>query len=211
MARVILIDDHLIVRQGVRSVVESVGDNAVVAEFSDGAVFLRSRELLPSFDLLFLDSEMPHSDGLWVLFQLSRWNPPPPAILLSNDGNRLHALEALAAGARGYLTKDSDARSFQDAIRTVLDGGLYFESSGRTNFLSDTVRRTAGEGQESDDTRLTSFEWVLLSRIRAGCTSREIMEEFSITAEQVDAYRTVINEKLSRVAALVAGVGGSTG
>src|SRR5258706_6700124 len=124
MIRLLVVDDHPIVRQGVRQILGEASDFAVIDEASNAADAL-TKARGEGWDAILLDLSMPGSDGLEVLKQLRREHPHLPILILSTHPEDQFALRAIRAGASGYLTKDSAPDQLEAAIRRVVGGGLY--------------------------------------------------------------------------------------
>lgn len=215
MIDVVLVDDHLFVRAGIRRILEKTSDIRVVAEFSDGLQFLRTGPDPGPYDVVLLDTTMPNADGVKLFLQTRSWRDPPQVILMSNDAGRERALEALAAGAQGFITKDADADRVVAAIRSVYAGGLYFTSSGSGSLMSDTVASSPGhvspdadpDDRAGDTVRLhlSPAEMLILSGVRSGATSADLAADLDVNTGRVVALRRQVTRKLLHFARMVSG------
>jgi DNA-binding NarL/FixJ family response regulator len=192
--RVLVADDHTIVRSGIRHVLESEPGFTVVAEASTGgeAVELAS-SLHP--DVVVLDISMPGESGLRVAAELRRRVPETHVLILSMHDNTEYVLESLRAGAHGYLLKDTAATELRDAIRAVRRGESFFSPviAGR---LSAVVRGDAAESSAGALGQLTARERQVLVGVAQGHTNREIATQLGISHRTVETHRESLMRKL---------------
>jgi DNA-binding NarL/FixJ family response regulator len=171
--RVVLVDDQTLVRRGIRSLLELAGDIDIVAEAADGeegvATILRERP-----DVVLLDVRMPKKDGLEVLRELQGATALPPTILLTTFDDDDALLEAVKAGARGYLLKDVSLEQLTDAIRSVAGGGTMIRPALTERVLRglEHVRRDFDALDPPDP--LTKREVEILRLMAGGYSNREI-------------------------------------
>lgn len=192
--RVLVADDHAIVREGIRTVLVAAPDIEVVGEAADGSETVRLvSETRP--DVAILDISMPGGSGLDVARQLRDLGPGGPRILmLSVYDDAEYVLEAVRAGANGYLRKDSSPRELRDAVRAVAGGGEYFSPTvaGRLSAaLRDGAERAAGPLE-----RLTDREREVLVHVTSGRTSKEIASRLGISHRTVESHRENLMKKL---------------
>jgi DNA-binding NarL/FixJ family response regulator len=191
--RVLVADDHTIVRTGIRHVLEGEPGFDVVGEASSGPeAFALAAELKP--DVVVLDISMPAESGLQVAARLSTVTSPPRVLILSMHDNPEYVLESVRAGAHGYLLKDTAATELRSAIRAVCQGESYF-SPPIASRLSAAVRgehesRTSMLGQ------LTGREREVLERVARGRTNKEIGAELGISYRTVETHRESLMKKL---------------
>jgi DNA-binding NarL/FixJ family response regulator len=191
--RVLVADDHTIVRTGIRHVLEGEPGFDVVGEASSGPeAFALAAELKP--DVVVLDISMPAESGLQVAARLSTVTSPPRVLILSMHDNPEYVLESVRAGAHGYLLKDTAATELRSAIRAVCQGESYF-SPPIASRLSAAVRgehesRTSMLGQ------LTVSEREVLERVARGRTNKEIGAELGISYRTVETHRESLMKKL---------------
>jgi two-component system invasion response regulator UvrY len=192
MVKVLLADDHSIVRAGLRRLIEESGDMTVVAEAADGREALRAVEnALP--DVAVIDLSMPGLDGLEVISRLHADYPALPLLVLTMHEEGQYVVRAIEAGAMGYITKQSAPEQLVNAIRKVI-GGSRFLTDEAAEALALRVARGAG-GQNLLDT-LSMRELQVLRRLAMGATNREIASIYGISIKTVDTYRFRILKKL---------------
>lgn len=193
MIRVLLADDHSIVRAGLCRIVEESGDMAVVAEAADGKnAILKARDTNP--DVAVIDISMPEFDGLEVTARLRDEKPELPVIILTMHEEEQYVVRAIEAGAMGYITKKSAPEKLVNAIRKVLAGQRYL-SPEATESLALRVARGA-KGQSPLDS-LSNRELQVLKRLAQGNTNREIAAVYNISIKTVDTYRLRLLKKLN--------------
>lgn len=193
MIRVLLADDHGIVRAGLRRLVEESGDMEVVAEAADGNEAIRLiRERHP--DVAVIDLSMPHVDGLEVITRIHPEYPALPIIVLTMHAENQYVVRAIEAGAMGYITKQSAPEQLVTAIRKVLGGSRYLTDDA-TESLALRVSRGSRGGTGLDD--LSTRELQVLRRLALGHTNREIAEAYNISIKTVDTYRFRLLKKLN--------------
>ncbi|HEX9730180.1 MAG TPA: response regulator transcription factor [Gemmatimonadales bacterium] len=194
--RVVIADDHAIVREGIRSVLEQTEDITVVAEASGGAEALAAVvEHRP--DVVILDISMPDQSGLAVARRLQTTMPDTRVLVLSVYDNTEYVLEAVRAGAGGYLLKDSAPGDLRSAIRAVSAGETFF-SPVVTERLGTALREEEDRGRDTDRLgRLTSRERDVLLLIAAGRTNKEAAAELGISHRTVESHRENLMKKLS--------------
>jgi two-component system invasion response regulator UvrY len=192
MIKVLLADDHSIVRAGLRRLVEESEDIAVVAEAADGREAIKKvHKTRP--DVAIVDISMPDMDGLEVISQLRSIYPTLPIIILTMYEEEQYVVRAIEAGARGYLTKRSAPEQLVKAIRRVYAGYRYLTDEA-SELLALRVARGAG-GRSLLDI-LSMRELQVLRRLALGHTNREIAESYHISIKTVDTYRSRLLKKL---------------
>ncbi len=193
MIRVLLADDHSIVRAGLRHIVEDAGDMSVVAEAADGQEAIqRAQETLP--DVAVIDISMPGMDGLEVINQLQCYFPKLPIIVLSMHEEEQYVVRAISAGAKGYISKRSAPEKLVIAIRKVHAGGRYL-SNGAADSLALHLS-TGGQSRSPLDT-LSNREIQVLRHLALGHTVREIAESYNLSPNTVHTYRLRLLKKLN--------------
>jgi DNA-binding NarL/FixJ family response regulator len=192
--RVLVADDHAIVRTGIRHVLESEPGFVVVAEASTGPEALELAESLRP-DVAVLDITMPGISGLHVAAQLRERTPETQVLILSMHDNTEYVLESLRAGVHGYLLKDTAATELRGAIRAVRRGESFFSPpiAGR---LSAVLRGEASTSASDALAQLTSRERQVLLGIAQGHTNREIGAQLGISPRTVESHRENLMRKL---------------
>lgn len=192
MIRILLADDHSIVRDGLRRIVEESGGIEVVAETADGreAIAL-AREHQP--DVAVIDISMPGLDGLEVTSQLSHYLPALPVLILTMHEEDQYVVRAIRAGAKGYITKQSAPEQLVNAIRRLKEGGRYLTDAAAESLA---LRVAKGTRAASPLDSLSQRELQVLRRLAMGHTNREIASAYGISIKTVDTYRFRLLKKL---------------
>jgi DNA-binding NarL/FixJ family response regulator len=190
--RVLVADDHAIVRTGIRHVLENEPGFEVVGETASGPDTLRLAASLKP-DVVVLDISMPGESGLAIVRQLLANEHPPRVLMLSMHHNSEYVLESVRAGAHGYLLKDTAATELRAAIRAVRQGESYF-SPPVASSLSAAVRGELEAGRQLE--QLTSREREVLQGIASGQTNKEIAAGLGISHRTVETHRESLMKKL---------------
>ena len=196
--RVVLVDDHAILRDGVRALLQATPDIQVVGEAGDGneavAVARRSAP-----HVVVLDLDMPRADGATATVALSRLDPAPKVLILSMHEEDERVVPLLENGARGYLSKDCAHQDLVDAIRVVAAGN-YFVRPAVARILAANVISKRQEATVDADRRqldlLSVRERSVLQRVAQGYSGVEIARMLAITPKTIDTYKNRIGEKL---------------
>lgn len=193
--RILLADDHGVVRKGLKSLLESEGDLTVVGEASDGrqAVDLAA-ELDP--DLVVMDIAMPRLNGLDATSQIVKRRPQTAVVILSMHSDDEYLVRALTAGARGYLLKDSADSDLVSAVRVVLAGKPYFSPGIAQTLLEDYLRQLQQRGLSDSYELLTDREREVLHLLAEGKTNKEIATLLDLSVYTVETHRTRLMQKL---------------
>ena len=193
-ARVLLAEDHTMVRSGVRALLEGAR-LAVVGEAADGREAIRlAASLRP--DLIVLDVAMPLMNGIEAAREIRASDGKVGIIVLSMHGDRAYVTEALRAGASGYVLKSAAFSELLKAVDEVLAGRLYLAPSVSKTALDDYVRRVRDEVAPREIERLSARERQVLQLIAESKTSAEIGEVLHISPHTVDTHRRKLMEKL---------------
>ena len=190
--KILLVDDHAIMRDGIKALLSIHDDLEVVGEASEGREAIElARELNP--DVVVMDISMPGMDGLEVTHRLTRRNPKMKVIILTQHDNKEYILSTIKVGAAGYIPKKALGSDLVSAIRTVRSGDSFlYPSAARA--LIDDYRKQAEQPDIYES--LTEREREILKLIAEGRTSREIAETLYISQKTVQGHRTKIMEKL---------------
>ena len=193
MIRVLVVDDHAILRDGIRSILESQEDIVVVGEASDGAEALEYvSTLLP--DLVLMDISMPKTNGLEATRLIKERFPEVKVLILTQHDNREYIAPALGAGASGYVLKRSGRREMLNALRQVYEQGTFLTSS-ITQEVFQEYSQTGQNGKESEHL-LTDRERQVLQLVVEGKSNKEIAMVLGISPKTVSVHRTNIMSKL---------------
>ncbi len=194
--RILLADDHGVVRKGLRFLLESEPDLEVVGEASDGrqAVDLAA-ELQP--DVIVMDIAMPRLNGIDATSQIIKQNPNAGVIMLSMYSDEEYLVRTLTAGAKGYLLKDSAETDLVRAVRSVSTGKPFFSPAIAKTLLEDYVRRLQQRGLADSYDLLSDREKEVLQLLAEGRTNKEVATLLNLSTYTVDTHRTHIMQKLN--------------
>ena len=193
--RILLGDDHGIVRRGMRALLETEADMSVVGEAADGLEVLRlCDELHP--DVLVLDIAMPRLNGIDVAERAVKHNPALKVLFLSMYADESYVLRALSAGAKGYLLKDATEQDLVPALRTVSQGRPFFSSAISAMLLTDYMRHLQQRGQEDSYRLLTDREKEVLQLLAEGRTNKEVAALLDGGVSTVETHRANLMQKL---------------
>jgi len=192
---VVLVDDHQMVREGLRLLLRSAPDVVIVAEAANGenAVHLAER-FGPK--VLVLDLDMPGMDGISALRELQRVTPAVRVLILTMHAEDERLVELLEIGACGYLTKDAASRDLLEAIRVVATGEIYVQPAAARTLASAVVPRRAAETMRGRYRMLSDREQTILRMVAEGYSGVEIARDLGISCKTVDAYKHRIEDKL---------------
>ena len=191
--RILLVDDHRILREGIRSILEEHEDILVVGEAEDGRTAVKLTEVLKP-DIVLMDIGMPLLNGLEATRQIKRDHPNTKVLILTVHDNEEYIRQLLAAGAMGYILKYAAATELLAAIRTVYKGESVL-SPAITQLVIEDYLRWADIKQDDPD-RLTPREREVLQLIAEGYTNKEIGEILKISEKTVKAHRSNLMQKL---------------
>ncbi len=187
--RILLADDHALVRDGMKTLLKDVSDFYVVGEASDGMeVIKKTEELTP--DIVTLDISMPGMNGLDTIEVLHRRFPKTKILVLTMHENEEYAYQVFKSGAGGYLLKNSDKKDLITAIRTVQKGDRYFSRS------VSAVTEKDYDAEKKSSIPLTRREKEILRLIVDGMTNQEIADKLFISPRTVDTHRSNLMQKL---------------
>jgi DNA-binding NarL/FixJ family response regulator len=192
MIRVLIVDDHAIVREGIKRLLESTDDILVVGEAATGEELL-ARVLEGSFDVALLDIQMPGIGGIEALREIGRIDRQIAVLVFSMHAEEVYAVRALREGAAGYLSKSAPPSRVLEAIRTVASGQRFIAPDVAQALASYIVRDSARPSHEA----LSQREFEVFRRIAAGRTMTEIASELALSVKTVSTYRTRVLEKLA--------------
>lgn len=191
MIKILIADDHAIVRRGLKQILTETADMVVAGEAQNGQELLEKMRS-DQWDVVVLDISMPGRGGLDILKQLKSERPKLPVLMLTIHPEDQYAVRVLRAGASGYLTKESAPDHLVEAIRKVARGGKYISPhlAERLAFSLESIsERPLHEA-------LSDREFQVLRLIASGKTVKEIGEELSLSVKTISTYRTRILEKM---------------
>jgi DNA-binding NarL/FixJ family response regulator len=193
VTRILIADDHSIVRSGLKKVLDAKPDMEVVAEADDGHEAVE-KALKEEVHLAILDVSMPRKTGIQAAAELHKRKPELRVLMLSMHDSEQFLFEALKAGASGYVLKSGADTDIVDAVRAAMRGDSYLYPSAVTAIVRDYVER-GGRGEEQFDV-LTPRELEVLKLIAEAHTSKEIASELFISIKTVERHRQNILDKL---------------
>lgn len=193
--RVVLVDDHAMVREGLRLLLRSAPDVAVVGEAdSGGRVVELVRRVMP--DLVVLDLDMPRGDGMTAIGELRVELPHVRVLILTVHAEHERLLPLLDAGARGYLTKEAASRELVEAIRVVAAGEIYLRPSAARLLAAAVVPERTHKSARDRFGTLSDREQTVLRLVAQGYSGAEISRQLGISTKTVDAYKHRVQDKL---------------
>lgn len=194
--RVLLADDHAIVRRGMRSLLETEESVEVVAEAADGLEALRLCEVHHP-DVLILDVAMPKLNGIDVAARSQKMQPPPLAIMLSMHLDESYVMRALNAGARGYLLKDATDEDLLPAIRAVAAGKSFFSPAVSAVLAEEYMQQLQERGLTDSYDLLTDREKEVLHLLAEGRSNKEVAALLDVGLSTVETHRANLMQKLN--------------
>lgn len=199
MINVVLADDHILVRDGIKSLLEDQEGVCVLDEASDGEEALRVVES-SNPDILIVDIRMPKMHGIEVVSELKKTNKTTKTLVLSMHDSEEYVLNAINAGADGYLLKGSSKEEFMKALHMIADGGKYFTgdiSSIIINNMMNAGGRHVEEKEKPEATfKLTKREKQILGLVLDGKSNKEIAEDLSVSKRTAEVHRFNLMKKL---------------
>lgn len=195
--KIVLADDHILVRKGIKSMLESESDLQVIGEAGNGIEALAVADKLHP-DILVLDIRMPEMSGLEAAAKLSEVSPLTKALILSMHDSEEYVLQALDAGAYGYLLKDTDKAEFVKALKQIQAGNKYF-SGAVSNALANRLLNTKSEIKSTfleDPYHLTKREREILMMVINGTPNKEIADSLGKSVRTIETHRFNIMKKM---------------
>jgi len=190
MIKVLIADDHAVVREGVKHILSEMPDMVIAGEAGRGQEVLE-KVGKNEYDLILLDIAMPGRDGLEILKDLKLQKPKLPVLILSMFPEEQYALRALKSGASGYLTKDSIPDELIKAIQKIVRGGKYISSS----FSEKMLFSFDSDAEKPLHETLSDREYQVMRMIASGKTLKEIADELALSVKTVSTYRSRILDK----------------
>lgn len=193
MIKVLLADDHSIVREGLRKVLEDSNEIEVIAEAADGETALdKAMHYKP--DVAVIDISMPGMDGLEVVTRLTNYCSGVPVLILTMHDEEQYVIRAIEAGAMGYVTKQSAPEQLVAAVKKIHAGGRYLTEKAGEALALRVIRGTKPQTLTES---LSMRELQVLRKLALGATNREIAVSYNISVKTVDTYRSRILKKLN--------------
>ena len=191
MIRVLLADDHAIVRAGLKEILADTGDITVAAEATNGQEVM-ARVRGADYDVVVLDLSMPGRSGIELIKQVKDEKPKLRILVLTMHSEEQYAVRALKAGASGFLTKDAAADQLVAAIRRIAGGGAYVSPETAERFVLDAAPRA----EAAPHTLLSDREFRVFQKVAAGRSVTEIAHELSLSVKTVSTHKTRILQKM---------------
>jgi two-component system, NarL family, invasion response regulator UvrY len=189
--KILVVDDHAVVRKGLRQILSATGDIIVDGEAATGAeaIGMIGKN---TYDIVMLDISMPGRNGVDILKQIKIYAPKLPVLMLSMHAEKEYAFRCFKAGAAGYLTKDSTPEEMLSAIRKVARGGRYISPllADKLPFVWET------DAEEPNHGRLSDREFQVMCMIAGGKTTTQIADELSLSLQTISTYKARILEKM---------------
>lgn len=191
MIRILIADDHTLMREGLKQILATAGDMVVAGEGSDGFQTLeRVRE--GAWDLLLLDMSMPGRSGIELIKQIKSEKPKLPILVLSMHKEDEYAVRSIRAGASGYLCKDSASQQLLTAIRAVANGGRFISADVATDLTFSLILRD----DRPPHALLSDREFLIFRKIANGQTLNDIALQLNLSAKTVSSYKTRLLQKM---------------
>lgn len=191
MIKVLIGDDHAIVRQGLKQILSDEKKQFICGEAENGQVVL-DKVLKELWDVVILDISMPGISGLEILKEIKKNRPKLPVLVLTMHSEDQFALRSIKAGASGYLKKDSAPEELVRAIRKVVDGGKYVNQQ-LAEILASDIERDLDKPLHD---RLSDREYQVMRLIASGRTSKQIADELALSIKTISTYRARLLEKM---------------
>jgi len=193
MIRIVIADDHTIVREGLKQLLSAAADLDVVGEAQDGReVMQRVRENI-GFDVLLLDMSMPGKSGIELIKQVRGENPKLRILVLSMHEEEQYAVRAIRAGASGYLTKQSASSQLVSAIRKVAAGGAFISSAVAEQIALEAMPQSEGPPHGA----LSDREFQVFRLLASGRSVSEIGAELNLSVKTVSTHKTRLMQKMN--------------
>jgi DNA-binding NarL/FixJ family response regulator len=194
--RVLIVDDHTLVRDGIRSLLALAADIEIVGEAANGREALEKvRRLMP--DIVLMDLAMPIMSGLEATRRIRREFPATKVLALTQYDDSEYVIPVIEAGARGFVTKMSSSSELASAIQAVYRGDSFLSPSAAAALVDECQQRTTAEGEQDPYQQLTDREREVLKLVAEGYTAREIAEVLVVSPKTVEWYKTSLMNKLN--------------
>ena len=194
--RILLADDHTVMRSGLKLLLEREADFLVVGEAADGRAAIQLVEAI-SPDVVVMDVAMPVLNGIEAAARITASRPRTAVVVLSMHSDESYVLRALKSGVKGYLLKDSAESDLIAAVRHVMTGKPFFSPAISNMLVQDYIREIRQRGVEDSYELLTTRERELLQLMAEGRTAKEIAADLNLSAHTIDTHRANIMRKLN--------------
>lgn len=196
MIRILIADDHPLIRQGIKQILELEEDMTVVAQAGNGDEAVRmAQETKP--DIILMDINMPDINGIQAISRLKELDIPSKIIVLTIHEDREYLVKTLQLGADGYILKDADAQMLMEAIRNVHNGQSFIQPSMTKQLVNEFNKVTLQEKDKHEENRLTKREIEVLKLIAEGMLNKEIAKALYISEKTVKNHISNIFKKLN--------------
>jgi two-component system invasion response regulator UvrY len=193
LIRILIVDDHALLREGVKRILSEQHDIEVAGEASNGSEAL-AKVRAESWDAMVLDMSMPGRNGIELIKQIKGEKPKLPILILSMHKEDIYAVRTLKAGASGYLCKDNAETQLEQAIRKIAAGGLFIPSAVAEKLA---VEMLAGTTDALPHTLLSDREYQILLLIAQGISVSEIADELNLSVKTVSTHKTRLMQKMN--------------
>ena len=190
MKRILIADDHPVVRQGIRQILNELEEETIIEE-ANNARELFAKLHKNDFDIILLDISMPDRSGFDILDEIKRTKPDIPVLILTMYPQEQYAIRAFKLGASGFLMKITAADELLVAVRKILKGGKYITPS-----LAESLAESLNETDKPIHTKLSEREYTVFIKIARGKSIREIAEDLLLSEKTISTYRSRILSKL---------------
>lgn len=204
MIKIIIVDDHQMVAEGLKNLIESSGNAKVIGTATNGQELLKTLEIVTP-DVILMDIDMPVMNGIDAMMHIQKRFPDQKVIILSMHEESSLVKKLTNLGAKGFLFKNSDADELSLALNRVMKGGTYFTSNISLNLINNRLGLESEYGMDDKKSLLTEREIEILKLIAEGLSNKEIGEQLFISHRTVDTHRTNLMKKLdvSNIAGLI--------
>lgn len=193
MIHILLADDHILLREGLKHLLDSYADMTVVVETDNGTHLMETViNMKGQIDVAIIDLNMPGQDALDVIQKLSNKHPEISTIVLTAHDEKDYALRSLKAGANSFISKRDNPQVIIDAIRKTATGGKYITESV-AQVLADNI---GGDSKSAKHTTLSNKEFIVFNLIASGHTTREIAEQLELSIRTINTFRQRILKKM---------------
>ncbi|GHN02707.1 DNA-binding response regulator [Cytophagales bacterium WSM2-2] len=192
--KIVLVDDHSMIRTGVKDILKHSEEMMVVGEADSGAKAIRMYEEIKP-DLIMLDISLPDINGMDVSRQILEFDPAANILMLSMHADEDYVCRCIQHGVKGYVVKDESAQELERAVSTILEGKTYFGRKAQEVILNKYKRTAVGRKEKSDNVKLTPREIEIINLIDTGLTSNEMADKLFISPRTVETHRANLMKK----------------